>query len=30
MMRPAAEQMGELLDALGLATRIEAGRTSRR
>ena len=26
MMRAAAEQMGELLDALGVATRIEAGR----
>lgn len=26
MMRAAAEQMSELLDALGLATRIEAGR----
>jgi signal transduction histidine kinase len=26
MMRVAAEQMGELLDALGLVTRIEAGR----
>lgn len=26
MMRAAAEQMGELLDALGLVTRIEAGR----
>ena len=25
MMRAAAEQMGELLDALGVATRIEAG-----
>jgi signal transduction histidine kinase len=26
MMRAAAEQMGELLDALGVATRIEGGR----
>jgi signal transduction histidine kinase len=26
MMRAASEQMGELLDALGLVTRIEAGR----
>lgn len=26
MMRAAAEQMGELLDALGIVTRIEAGR----